>query len=122
MKDNLNPDFEKSFIINYYFEKHQPLKFEVKDGDNSGGKLELIGEAETTLGAIMGAKNQTFMADLTMPGQTKSRGKIIIRGDSIKESNWEISMKIGARNLPSTTTCLFCSNNNPFFEIYRSSA
>jgi len=22
MKDNLNPDFEKSFIIGYYFEKH----------------------------------------------------------------------------------------------------
>jgi hypothetical protein len=22
IKDNLNPDFEKSFIINYFFEKH----------------------------------------------------------------------------------------------------
>lgn len=61
MKDNLNPDFEKSFIIGYYFEKHQPLRFEVMDGDNRGGKLQMIGAAETTLGAIMGCKNQTFI-------------------------------------------------------------
>ena len=27
--DNLNPDFVKKFIINYYFEECQKLKFEV---------------------------------------------------------------------------------------------
>lgn len=64
MKDNLNPDFEKSFLINYYFEKHQPLRFEIMDGDNADGKLQLIGAAETTLGSIIGAKNQTFISDL----------------------------------------------------------
>lgn len=36
MDDNLNPDFEKSFYLNYYFEKHQPLKFEVIDDDKDG--------------------------------------------------------------------------------------
>ena len=54
--DNLNPDFHKSFLVGYYFEKHQPLKFDIMDGDNSGNKLELIGSIETTVGAIMGAK------------------------------------------------------------------
>ena len=39
LKDNLNPDFQKSFIIGYYFEKHQPIKIEILDGDNSGGKF-----------------------------------------------------------------------------------
>jgi hypothetical protein len=38
------------------------------DGDNVGGKLELIGTAETTVGAIMGSKNQTFISDLHCSG------------------------------------------------------
>jgi hypothetical protein len=50
LKDNLNPDFEKSFIITYYFERHQPLRFEVMDGDNSGGSFQMIGYTEATLG------------------------------------------------------------------------
>jgi Ca2+-dependent lipid-binding protein len=57
IKDNLNPDFEKSFIINYYFERHQYLKFEVYDGLNASGSLDLIGTVETSLGYIVGAKN-----------------------------------------------------------------
>lgn len=43
LKDNLNPDFHKSFLVGYYFEKHQPIKFDVMDGDNSGNQLEMIG-------------------------------------------------------------------------------
>ncbi len=90
MRDNLNPDFEKSFIIGYYFERHQPLKFEIVDGDNGGNNFKPIGSMETTVGAIMGAKNQTFMTDLMLHGKVGSQGKIIVRGDSVKESNWEI--------------------------------
>jgi hypothetical protein len=64
LKDNLNPDFEKSFLMTYYFERHQPLRFEVFDGDNSGGNFQMIGFIETTVGQIMGSKNQTYIADL----------------------------------------------------------
>jgi hypothetical protein len=39
------------------------------DGDNKTGKYELIGSAETTLGAIMGAKKQTSVLDLTISGK-----------------------------------------------------
>ncbi len=38
VKDDQNPTFKTSFIITYYFEKHQYLKFEVIDGDNDSGK------------------------------------------------------------------------------------
>ena len=56
IKDNLNPDFEKSFIIEYYFERHQYIKFEVQDGNNASGNAELIGIIETTVGTIVGSK------------------------------------------------------------------
>jgi hypothetical protein len=39
------------------------------DGDNSGGGLQMIGAIETTLGNIMGAKNQTLIGDLMIPGK-----------------------------------------------------
>lgn len=55
MKENLNPDFEKNVILNFFFEKCQNIKFEVYDGDGIGSD-ELIGTAETTLGTIVGAK------------------------------------------------------------------
>ncbi len=56
IKDNLNPEFEKSFNLTYYFEKHQPLKFVVQDVDGKD-KYDFIGSAETTLGTVMGSKN-----------------------------------------------------------------
>ena len=121
LKDNLNPDFQKSFLISYYFERHQPLRFEVCDGDNSGGSMQIIGFIETTLGQIMGSKNQTFIADLKVAGKPESQGKIVVRGDSVKESNWEAVIKFNAIGLPATTTCVVCADNNPFFEIYRGS-
>ena len=120
MKNNLNPDFEKSFILSYYFERHQYIKFEIIDGDNALGGHDMIGSAETTVGTILGSKQQTFMSDLSMQGSSKSRGKLIVRADAVKESNMDVRMKLGARNLPSTGNCL-CSNNNILFEIYRSS-
>lgn len=94
--------------------------FEVVDGDNVSGRHDVIGSAETTLGAIVGAKQQTFMAELTKKSESKSRGKLIVRADPVKESNMEVHLKLGGRNLPSSGGCL-CSDNNILFEIYRSS-
>ena len=87
---------------------------------NTSKDLELVGYVETTIGQIVGTKNQTFMADLTLKGSSKSRGKIIVRADSVKESNWEAALRISARNLPTSVSCL-CGSNNIFFEILRGS-
>lgn len=51
IKNNLNPDFTKTFVIDYYFEKEQWVKFEVYDVD--GDDLEHIGNTETTVSRIM---------------------------------------------------------------------
>ena len=52
--NNLNPDFTTTFNIDFYFEKQQYLKFQVYDVDDNG--LEHIGDCETTISKIMGAK------------------------------------------------------------------
>ena len=84
IKNELNPNFTTSFYINYYFEVKQRLKFEVQDDDGKGN-FQLIGEVETTVGAVAGAQNQTSILDLHSNG-TKSTGKIIVRVDRVKDS------------------------------------
>lgn len=88
--DNLNPNFAKSILIDYFFEIQQPLKFVCYDYDGPNSSdvknffkpifiLKLIGSVETTLAAIAGAKDQVLVLQLTSNG--KKRGKIIIRAD-----------------------------------------
>jgi hypothetical protein len=48
-------------------------------------------------------------------------GLITLKFDPVKESNLEVVMRVGARNLPSTSSCL-CANNNILMEIYRQSS
>ncbi|TNV80072.1 hypothetical protein FGO68_gene6821 [Halteria grandinella] len=122
MKNNLNPNFEKSFIVSYYFERHQYFKFDVVDSNNIGGNLDAIGSVETTLGNIVGAKQQTFIGELQKQGTSSKRGTIYVRADSVKESNMDVALQVSARNLPSTSSCLCATTNNIFFEIYRGSA
>lgn len=61
--NNLNPDYKKSFIMYFYFEKHQPLKFKVLDVDR-GHTFNNIGSIETTLGRILASPGQTVIEDL----------------------------------------------------------
>ena len=94
--NNLNPDFTKHFTIDYFFEKEQWIKFEVYDVDYSS--LEHIGTCETTVSRIMTSPKQTFISDLYLPksAKNKSRGKIIVRADSVAQSNDEVTMKASA--------------------------
>ena len=61
--------------MDYIFESRQDLRFDIFDDDN--GDDDFLGSCETTMGALMGAKNQTSILELKYEG--KSRGKIIIR-------------------------------------------
>lgn len=93
--NNLNPDFTKHFKIDFYFEKEQWLKFDVYDVDVGG--QDHIGFCETTLSRIMSAPRQTHISDLHLPnGGDKSRGKIIVRADSVAQSNDEVTFRVSA--------------------------
>ena len=86
IKDNLNPDFEQAITLPYYFERRQDFKFEMID-DDGGGQYDLIGEAFTNMGAIMGAKAQMWSATLTKGGGSSSQGQIIVRAETVAEGN-----------------------------------
>uniref|UniRef100_A0A673BJE0 Copine-3-like n=1 Tax=Sphaeramia orbicularis TaxID=375764 RepID=A0A673BJE0_9TELE len=58
----LNPRFSKTFVIDYYFEMVQKLKFEVYDIDSENSSLanaDFLGELECTLGQIVSSRKLT---------------------------------------------------------------
>ena len=59
---------------------------------DSSTSAELIGEVETTLASIMGKKAQTFEAEL-LHNNKKNRGNIIVRAESMKQSNKTVKMQ-----------------------------
>jgi len=81
INDNLNPNFAKSFTLDFIFEVQQHIKFEVVDIDGPKD-FDYIGSFETTLGKIMGAKKQTIIGDL-VDTHKKNAGKIVLRGEKL---------------------------------------
>ena len=69
----------------------QPVLVEVYDEDSSKN-AELIGKVETSMGAIMGSHQQTFIADI-LNQQGKPAGKLIIRAEKVEQSNLDMSMR-----------------------------
>ena len=88
MENNLNPDFETCFTVAYWFEKVQNFKFVMVDVDKTSGEGDNIGEVQVTMGNLMGAKKQTWTANLEQ-GSNKNRGQIIVRTQAIQQSNYE---------------------------------
>jgi len=90
VKDNLNPNFSKSFTLDYNFEEVQHLKFVVYDIDNNTKTLDdddFIGETKTTLAEICGSRGQKLIKHLQIPNSTKSRGTILVTAEEVNTTN-----------------------------------
>ena len=118
--NNLNPDFSTPVTLDYQFEKAQILRFEVYDQD-AGSSKETQGKHQCKVSQLVGAKNQTYVANLTLDSKsTSDRGKIIVRTDSVKESNKSVKMSVGCKGLKSKKhTFGLISTNHPFLVIKR---
>ena len=67
--------------------------------DDGGGDFDLIGEAYTTMGNIMGAKAQMFTANLTKGGGSSSQGQLIVRAETVQHSNTTAKFSYRWQNL-----------------------
>ena len=115
VKDNLNPNFSKSFIMDFHFEMKQKLKFEIVDYDGPD-KFDLIGEVFTTLGDLVGAKNQTSIFDVQ--NKQNKTGKLILRCEKVRECNETVFIEIFGKDLHKCGG--FFGATNPFLRFYRS--
>ncbi|OMJ84958.1 hypothetical protein SteCoe_13867 [Stentor coeruleus] len=116
--DNLNPDFIKNFILDYYFEEQKYLLFKVFDANIENGrevKGLQIGEVECTLAEIVGAKGQQIIKTLHLLGERRSTGNIILRVEEASSiNNDEVSITFSAKNLEDQSCCF-----KPMFYLSR---
>ena len=119
--DNLNPNFSKTFILDYYFEAHQYMKFEVVDID-SKNSYDYIGSAETYLCKVVGSKNQIQILDLKCK-QGKPSGKLILRVENAGKSNEEYFMQWKGIKLMNTDQSFFAlrwfDKSDPLLRFYK---
>lgn len=88
--NNQDPNWKTNFELAYFFEREQKLKFKVMDLDDVNAD-DLIGEAETKIGSILGSRAAMQQLELTANG-AKNRGKITVRIESVAESNMSYQM------------------------------
>jgi len=118
IKDNINPDWKQSFQLNYIFEARQEVKLEVYDDD--GKQMEFIGRVFTTLGALVGARNQTSVLTLKDMQDKKDTGKVIVRVEKVEESNSAVLMKWKGVKLMNTDSFFdFWDKSDPYLKFLK---
>lgn len=89
VKNNLNPDFAKGIVVDYYFEMVQKLKFAVYDIDNETSILgddDFLGEMECNLGQVVSKKS--YSKALQIKG--RQVGTITVYAEELKGAGNEI--------------------------------
>lgn len=127
IKDSLNPNFERAIDVDYFFQKSQDLRFEFMDddgGDSDDPYFDIIGATTMPLSTIMSSQGQTITKPLMVPGKRKQRGMIIVRAESIKQSNHTVQFQISASALKNKAPAcmgLLAFYGMTVFEISRAS-
>ncbi|KAJ8302122.1 hypothetical protein KUTeg_021109 [Tegillarca granosa] len=117
IKDNLNPDFVKKFVMNYFFEESQKIKFEIYDVDAQTTRLDahdFLGRIECTLGEIVGSPSGKFEKPLS--GPVKNNGQIIIRAEEMSNCKELIKLQFRASHLDKKD---FFGKSDPYLVFYR---
>jgi len=116
-KNDLNPNFQVTFQVAFIFETNQHIKFEVVDSDGSGSS-ELIGSVETTVGAVMGARKQTWTEDLKL--KDKKTGQIIVKGEKVDFQCLSVSWQWSGVKLMNTDG--WFGKSDPFLRFFKKKA
>ncbi|RHZ85960.1 hypothetical protein Glove_58g37 [Diversispora epigaea] len=104
IKDDSNPRFVESMIVDYYFEELQELRFIVvhvnKQNQKDWRQQELIGQFEYDLGSLMGGQGRKIQGNLYNPKNTiKKCGCIIISAEEFVQSKRIIRLQLQANQM-----------------------
>uniref|UniRef100_A0AAQ5YZZ0 C2 domain-containing protein n=1 Tax=Amphiprion ocellaris TaxID=80972 RepID=A0AAQ5YZZ0_AMPOC len=113
----LDPKFAKKFVIDYYFEMVQKLKFGIYDIDNKTIDLsddDFLGELDCTLGQVVSSKKLT--RPLVLKNKSPAgKGTITISAEEIKD-NRVANFEVEARKLDNKD---FFGKSDPYLEFYK---
>ncbi|KAK3801702.1 hypothetical protein RRG08_033888 [Elysia crispata] len=117
IKDCLNPDFVKKFMMDYFFEERQMLRFEIYDIDSQSHRLEdhdFLGWMECSLGELVSAPNSRF--ERRLQGRTAGYGTIIVRTEEVSSCKDEVIIHMKGLHLDKKD---FFGKSDPFLMFYR---
>uniref|UniRef100_A0A8D3D9R3 Copine family member 9 n=1 Tax=Scophthalmus maximus TaxID=52904 RepID=A0A8D3D9R3_SCOMX len=116
--NTLNPDFVRKFVLDFFFEEKQNLRFDVYNVDTRSSNLskhDFLGQMFCTLGEIIGSSGSRLERTLSgIPG--KKCGTIIFTAEEL--SNCRVTtMQLCANKLDKKD---FFGKSDPFLVFYRS--
>ncbi|XP_012319726.2 copine-5 isoform X3 [Aotus nancymaae] len=137
--NTLNPDFVRKFIVDYFFEEKQNLRFDLYDVDSKSpdlSKHDFLGQAFCTLGEIVGSPGSRLEKPLTigafslnsrtgkpMPAVSnggvpgKKCGTIVLSAEELSNCRDVATMQFCANKLDKKD---FFGKSDPFLVFYRS--
>ncbi|XP_078276856.1 copine-5-like isoform X5 [Rhinoraja longicauda] len=133
--NTLNPDFVRKFILDYFFEERQNLRFDLYDVDSKSpdlSKHDFLGQIFCTLGEIVGSPGSRLEKSLTdaprssvsshtpktysgIPG--KKCGIIVLSAEELGNCRDVTTMQFCANKLDKKD---FFGKSDPFMVFYRS--
>uniref|UniRef100_A0A669BFT5 Copine Va n=1 Tax=Oreochromis niloticus TaxID=8128 RepID=A0A669BFT5_ORENI len=117
--NTLNPDFVRKYILDYFFEEKQNLRFDVYDIDSKSpdlAKHDFLGQVFCTLGEIVGSPASRLEKPLGgIPG--KKCGTIILSAEELGNCRDYATMQFCANKLDKKD---FFGKSDPFMVFYRS--
>uniref|UniRef100_A0AAQ5YZ05 C2 domain-containing protein n=1 Tax=Amphiprion ocellaris TaxID=80972 RepID=A0AAQ5YZ05_AMPOC len=118
--NTLNPDFVRKFILDYFFEERQNLRFDLYDLDCKSDNLskhDFLGQAFCTLGEIVGSLGSRLEKPLIgIPG--KKCGTFIVRAEELSNCRVKVLMLQFCGNKLDKKD--FFGKSDPFLVFYRS--
>nr|XP_057941711.1 copine-5-like isoform X3 [Doryrhamphus excisus] len=112
--NTLNPDFVRKYILDYFFEEKQNLRFDVFDIDSKSP--DMAKHVYCTLGEIVGSPASRLEKPLGgIPG--KKCGNIILSAEELGNSRDYTTMQFCANKLDKKD---FFGKSDPFMVFYRS--
>uniref|UniRef100_A0A671YXZ4 Copine Va n=1 Tax=Sparus aurata TaxID=8175 RepID=A0A671YXZ4_SPAAU len=117
--NTLNPDFVRKYILDYFFEEKQNLRFDVYDIDSKSpdlAKHDFLGQVYCTLGEIVGSPASRLEKPLGgIPG--KKCGTIVLSVEELGNCRDYATMQFCANKLDKKD---FFGKSDPFMVFYRS--
>ncbi len=116
VRDNLNPEFHKKFVVAYSFEERQEVKFEVYDKDEHSNVLDVhdfLGRCVTTLGGIV-SSGREFSAPLKDGPAGSGKSTITVVAEELEVNKELIKMQLAGKGLDKKD---FFGKSDPYFTI-----
>nr|XP_008103759.2 PREDICTED: copine-9 isoform X2 [Anolis carolinensis] len=118
--NTLNPDFVRKFVLDYYFEEKQNLRFDVYNVDSKTCNLpkhkDFLGQVYVALGEVIGSQRGRLERPLAgVPG--KKCGSILLSAEELSNCRDIVTMQLCANKLDKKD---FFGKSDPFLVFYRS--